>query len=343
MCTILTISRHFFENNQEAFDHRTKMDASINRDGFAITMLGRSDKDVQTIQTMSYETAMNLIKNNKNWHRLFLHSRAATTSTKNVLTCHNFFSVGNGENNYREKWIVQHNGYVGQKPAREYLVDSMYIAEMLSAYGVDTTIQTLLKDEQYTNAFFINPATGEYRVVRCGTNTLYTDGNGNYSTKIIGDVKIPVPAFTSHRHFQDLEKTAVSRYYSPTFYGYGASRYTSRYVGLGDDDDLEISEKDWDRQLMEELTAADKLSGLSESETQDIVEEIVSYDIDLYGEEAVAYQYDKVRFFSACDQLGFGVFRKIPNSIYSQLDYEQKGWFKEFKENAELGETVYGM
>lgn len=366
MCTIMTIDRDFYTNNKALFDHRTKMDASINRDGFAITMLGSTDKEVVTVQMMNYETAMAFIDNNKTWKRLFLHTRAATTKTVNVFGCHNFKTVGNGKSSADEHWIIQHNGYISGKESAKYLVDSMYLGDMVNEMGIDKTIQTVIKTQSYSNIFFINPSTGEYRVARCYVNSLYTDGNGNYSTKIMGSIRQPVKIMESFIHHHEMKKTPSYSYANwfgnrPNRTTYGAKKWYSV------DDAIDRNERsytrsyvdgDWDSYVAESLQAEDKLGSYYEdpaeaydrqtgrssygrpnnfdaddlsSSEEELIEEMMADEVAAFGDETPVYQEDKYRFTLACKKLGFGYSRKIPNSIYSLLSQEQKFWFKSMK------------
>jgi len=363
MCTILTIDRNFYNNNRELFAHRTKMDASINRDGFAITMLGETDKDVITIQMMDYATAMEFIDTNTSWQRVFLHTRAATTKTVNVFGCHNFKSTGNGKSTATDHWIIQHNGYLAGKEASKYLVDSMYLGDLINETGIDKTIQTIIETQAYSNIFFINPVSGEYRVARCYVNTLYTDGLGNYSTKIMGAVRQPVPIMESfvHKHVMKPSRT-YDRWsdYQPRFFGRKTWRATPNVVS-SESRRLSKSyqDEDWDAYVAASLMAEDKLGSYHEdpaeaydrqtgrssrmseepyydewsSSDAELVDEMITDEVTAFGDEAPLYQDDKHRFLLACKKLGFGDIRKVPNSVYSEFTQEQKKWFRQMKIN----------
>lgn len=347
MCTILTISRDVYEQDIKAFEHRTRVDATSNHDGFAIVLMGETEKDVLTMQTRSFEVAMNIIKQNTKWKRLFLHSRAATTVTKNIFSCHNFFSSGNGEDTGVGKWIIQHNGYISDKAGSGYVVDSMHIGALIREDGVDQAISKLISTESYTNAFLINPDTGEYRVVRCFTNTLYTDGKGNYSTKILGKIRKPVPFMSQKAHSHDMKKT--NKYYTPIDWDTSSKRSFYEEDSLNRDEfsyHTPSTDAEWDRYIISQLTAHDKLGYLRDEDEDldnqtDALAEIVGYDIQNFGEEAIVYQDDQVRFYLACSELGYGSYRKIPNRIYGMLSQEQKGWFRNLKKILEdEGETI---
>lgn len=401
MCTLLTVSRDLFESNKEMFDYRIRMDATLNRDGFALVLLGDVENETVVMQSLSYDVIMSVVAANKNWKRMFLHTRAATTKTGGIFGCHNFFSSGNGEelkNSSTNTWIVQHNGILGSSEASDYLVDSMLIADMININGVEETEKWLLEKEVYANVFMINVTTGEYRVVRCQANTLYTDGNGNYSTKIVGSlINQPVETDTKYSHTQKM-KAAPNPWSNWSQYGgsyYGAPRHyspkyrgqVSNYIGpsvygpnaraaqtywredddsirfeddIGDLDAPEITDaKEWDRYVADQLQRDgslnsevdlakeyDRVTGKSyldhgvdgfeeipgiDTDSRQLLESFAKDEIKAHGDEAILYQEDEDLFRYLCQYLGYGVTKKIPNALYSDLTQEQKGWFKKFR------------
>lgn len=232
MCTLLTVDRAFYNANTKEVEWRIKMDASINRDGFALCLIGEKEEETLVMQLLDLSALLKVISTNTKWTRMFLHSRASTTSTTGIFGCHNFSSVGNGIKDYTKTnqthWLVQHNGCIVDKEAGEYMVDSMLIAAKVNAIGVEKTIEWLLDKESYANVFFINPRTGDYKVVRCLTNTLYMDGKGNFSTKICKDIKIPVPHDQMYE-FKGTVKAMTTYSYSgySGYSGYGGHSGTS--------------------------------------------------------------------------------------------------------------------
>lgn len=201
MCTILTFDRWLYSKSKEALLERINKDANSNDDGWAVVFLGSSSNQTIMMQSLELSSVLAAI-DTVPWDRVFLHSRLSTTSTDGIFGCHNFTTVGNGlESNVSNGyWIVQHNGILKAPITRDYLVDSMYIAEVIRENGLEAGISYMRDIEDYANVFLINPITGKYVVVRSQTNTLYTDNFGNYSTNMVAAITQPVPHRSSHKH-----------------------------------------------------------------------------------------------------------------------------------------------
>lgn len=217
MCTILTFDRFFYTQNKEEIHARIHADANSNDDGWAVVFMGSSPSQTVMMQSLELKSVMASI-NYIPWDRVFLHSRLSTTSTDGIFGCHNFTTVGNGleENVEHGYWIVQHNGILKAPITREYLVDSMYIAEVIRSSGIDAGVKYMRDIEDYANVFLINPIIGQYRVVRSVTNSLYTDFLGNYSTNIVGQISKAVPKRSDYLHEHVFMKNKVPKK-SPTY------------------------------------------------------------------------------------------------------------------------------
>jgi predicted glutamine amidotransferase len=177
-------------------------DALYNNDGWSVVLLGKKPEDTVISQSLDLESILTVVENTK-WERMFFHARLSTTSTAGIFGCHNFTTVGDGRKANVKKgfWIVQHNGILRSPESREYLVDSMYIAEVVRQHGIEAAKAYLTTNEEYANVFLVNPETGMYVVTRSVTNSLYTDNMGNYSTNKFGPMDHPVAHRSAANHF----------------------------------------------------------------------------------------------------------------------------------------------
>lgn len=203
MCTIFSIDRFFFNNNKQNSLKRIEQDAARNDDGWAAVFLGEHANQTVLMQSLELSSVLAAI-DSVPWTRMFLHSRMSTTSTGGIFGCHNFSTIGSGlqSNVTNGYWVVQHNGILSDHRSRQYMVDSMFITQHIREHGPAETINYLLTKETYANVFMINPISGQYYVTRSVTNSLFTDGLGNFSTNPVGEIAKPVPqrSFTEHRH-----------------------------------------------------------------------------------------------------------------------------------------------
>jgi hypothetical protein len=126
--------------------------------------------------------------------RIWLHQRMATGTEVHIGTMHGFHD--------RHGNIVMHNGIFGLGNGSRYAVDSYAISDLVSTDmdGVFIKHQLAAMCETFSNIFIIRPATCEYTVIRMRAGSLYTDGLGNYSTKAVASINIPV----EHDYAQDF-------------------------------------------------------------------------------------------------------------------------------------------
>lgn len=218
MCTILTIDREFFDVFKDSVLERITKDAVSNDDGFGLILLGKTKRGTIVTQSIDLETIKTLI-NNVPWERMFLHSRMSTTSTSGIFGCHNFSSVGEGKSQFtakglriaKENWLVQHNGVLRDAESRKYMVDSMYIAEVINKQGLQAALTYINTKEDYANVFLVNPDNGRYFMSRSSTGSLHTDGYGNYSTHPLEIINQPVKDRTITEHHHKFENNAKKK------------------------------------------------------------------------------------------------------------------------------------
>lgn len=289
MCTIITVSRAFFEANKQDVLNRINSDGVSNDDGWGLVLLGDRPANTISVKSLELDTIKHLIENTK-WNRMFLHARFSTTSTKGIFGCHNFTTVGNGlkENVKNGSWIVQHNGILKSKESNNYLVDSMYIPEVLRLHGLRATKGYLTSNENYANVFLINPQSGMYVVTRASSGSLHTDGNGNYSTGVIGPINSPVPhnSATDHFHLWSRKEEPVT---TPSF-----------------------SKQEMEHFLKLEVRAHD---------------DVLAKECEYWGDDALnIYQDDYKQFSDACQVLGYLDKKVMRLSTYTYLTKAQQRW-----------------
>jgi hypothetical protein len=114
------------------------------------------------------------------FERVWLHQRFATQGEVSLASCHGW--------SYRGQ-IVMHNGVLRDPAAQRLPVDSMAIGRWL----LNGTADAKLAAEGFANVFVVDTEAWQYTVYRSPGGSLYTDGNGNYSTEAIpGLINLPV-------------------------------------------------------------------------------------------------------------------------------------------------------
>lgn len=172
MCTIYAFNR----DNKKQFVAQILSDWKSNPDGFSC--LYRNDEDWSLFKSTSYEQT-ELFLYLVNADQYFAHLRMGTTRYYGITRCHGLMG---GD------WVIFHNGVI-EHPGD---LDSKGIALLFEKFSVDTAIAAV-SSERFANVIAVNPDTGEVLVFRSITGTLYTDGNGSYSTKLIpGVITSPV-------------------------------------------------------------------------------------------------------------------------------------------------------
>jgi hypothetical protein len=94
----------------------------------------------------------------------------------------------------------------------------MAINHWIEQFGLDHALDYLI-DEPFANVFLVDLKKQTYIVHRSSGGSLYTDGNGNYSTNPFEAIMQPVPAYTLEQFELDVENT-VPRYGSLTSMAY---------------------------------------------------------------------------------------------------------------------------
>jgi len=306
MCTILTVSNEFYLENKEGVLSRIQRDSAFNNDGWAMVLLGKYPDQTVVIESLDQEVITDMITSNQSWTRMFLHARAATTTSTGIFGCHNFSTVGFGRKNPDKEsshWVVQHNGILHHKKSDLYMVDSMLIADFIAQKGIPETIDYLTEYETYANVFLINPETGEYIVTRAVTGSLHTDNAGNYSSQPVGSINIPVSLKTSREYLHEFSARKATKVASGTDY-------------VRDAIDFWKKEASTHSELMEE-------------------------EIGTWGENALQlYSQDVAQFSRACGLLGFFEEEMVMSrALFEDLSVQQKRWVRSLKIEVEAKPT----
>lgn len=199
MCTIITVSQDFWQSNSKAIVSRILIDAKTNSEGWCLVGIDtRTPENDIRFNSMRINLIPEMIKDffnhASNEARVFLHARAATTRNVGLSFTHGFTD--------RDGRIIMHNGIIGNL---DYMaVDSFNLAYNYDLSSADTLLSSLKTNkESFANIFVIDPAMGIYQVVRMSTGSLYTDGEGNYSTHPIGSIAAPVATHSASEYYLD--------------------------------------------------------------------------------------------------------------------------------------------
>lgn len=199
MCTIMTISNEFYQDNRQAVRQQIRTDARYNNDGWNLLGIdpNTSSNDIQ-LSAMRVDAILKQIDqffdSASTIARVFSHARAATTDNVGIAFCHGFTDY-NGR-------VIMHNGIIDN--AEGYTIDSYRLAGIPdNTVGIKEFLDR--RNDKYVNAFLIDTLGGTYTVIRRYTGSLYMDDQGNYSTHSIGDICLPVPVNTVD-HFDMLSE-----------------------------------------------------------------------------------------------------------------------------------------
>lgn len=197
MCTIITANNTI---NRFSLVDRIREDAEMNPDGFSMLMILDNGKPL-FIRSLDVDALCELIVS-MDYNRVFIHTRFATQGETKLENCHGW----NTGSTY-----VFHNGSISARIAERFDVDSMAINHWIDQFGVEHALDYLI-DETFANVFLVDLDAKNYIVQRSSAGTLFTDGNGNFSTNSFDELNIPVESYALEQFELDVENT-VSRFY----------------------------------------------------------------------------------------------------------------------------------
>lgn len=195
MCTLLTIDRDAYLCDKKAIHSRILNDVVMNADGLSLVAVDPLAPMTNfSMNCMAVGHVLTLLDSfflsASEYSRIWLHTRAATTDYVGIPFNHGFTDS--------RGVIVQHNGIVHNY--RSLAVDSFNLVDYRTenAYQFLDDLTTAM--ENFANVFLIRPDLNTYGVVRVWGGTLFTDGNGNYSTRPVGDIEEPVEQNYAQEH-----------------------------------------------------------------------------------------------------------------------------------------------
>lgn len=228
MCSIITIKQGSLK--LERLEKYLSKESFSNDDGMSLLVQDKKGK-MTALRTFNLDLIMAVLKGME-WSRMWMHMRAATQGEVNIRNTHGWMTT--------DGTAIMHNGILWDKDAYKFNVDSELIVDWVEQLGIDFALE-MLKEESYANVFLIKNL-GDYYVSRTKSGTLFTDGNGNFSTNQVGQINKPVkpgfqkmfesgfkPESKSVRAILDYEDDAYSRsiYGYESFYGYKPRYYSS--------------------------------------------------------------------------------------------------------------------
>lgn len=224
MCTIITADRAAFDKNMADFIDRIQDDAKYNGHGFSLILAGKRADEVSVMRALNVELVISALIGS-DWERFWFHSRHATGGTRGLSGCHAFHARHKGVD-----WYVMHNGVLRHPESNHFNVDSEWIASLITRYGPDAALHTVMKNESFANCFVVAPAEGKWYMLRVDTGSLNVSEDGqNYSTnKISGVIEKTVKEGTwlIHKHELAAAPTATRG----SVYGNGHGTYGGSYT-----------------------------------------------------------------------------------------------------------------
>jgi hypothetical protein len=200
MCTILCVPGTI---DRAALLARLRADATYNSDGVSILTIDASGSPTR-IQSLDLAAAESHLYYGE-WERAWIHMRAATQGAARLSNVH-AWSETTPEG---EEIVVMHNGILRAAESSRFDVDSQLILAWLRREGLDETTEKL-QGEPFANVFLVNLTDGYFVLSRSQSGSLYTDGEGAYSTNPVADITQPVAHQTVRYHwFRDEEYADV--------------------------------------------------------------------------------------------------------------------------------------
>jgi hypothetical protein len=207
----MTFSARIYQDDRKAIRDQIKEDAMSNGHGWSLLGIDPRvpDNNVQ-LNVMTLKPVLAMIDaffaSASDDARVFLHARYATTEHVGIAYCHGFPDYSGR--------IIMHNGIISNKDG--YHIDSYRLAAIPDE--IDEIRGFLDRhNDQYVNAFVIEPNIGLYTVIRRSIGSLYTDGCGNYSTNPVSAMRTKVKHNTVEIHDLDLVEND-SQYYNEIDY-----------------------------------------------------------------------------------------------------------------------------
>ncbi len=222
MCTIMTVSKDFYDRNQGLVIQQINDDYVGNPDGLNLVCIDfiEPERNIQfnTMQNTVVPIIDAWFKDASEVSRVFLHQRKATLGLEIGLPYNHGFTDSDGR-------FIMHNGRINL--GKHEAVDSFFLRK-LNWTNPKGVLKRLKKSgETYANIFCISEF--DFSVIRLHKGTLFTDGKGNYSSHAVGKIKAPVKRYSvkthteyytqdiSWREYEEDDPIAVDDYLKDSF------------------------------------------------------------------------------------------------------------------------------
>lgn len=348
MCTLYTFDRKFYNENKSDVVQQIIEDSLYNSEGCSMLMLGSDETDSTLIRTMNVDLLLDVLETqfkDLKAQRCWIHLRMATTAFVGLNGCHGFA----GKN-----YSVFHNGVLARPESEKFNVDSELIAHDIQFSGIKRALDNLAYDT-YANVLLVNNETGIYHVTRRTGGTLFTDGEGNYSTNELGAICQAVPDNSQTTHDDKIVIPRISKYapanavingWSDTgmYSYYNPDRdFSNHGYSLEEFDETEYNSKSKKSKKKNKKKSVDKTWGgtwESDEYRDDLsVEEIV---------ESVLWARNREDFLDLCEFHEW-VRQGLPTYVRENLNMKQIQWCIELGffqaggaefENADSGDVI---
>ena len=199
MCQIHVIKKDTLDLYCKDVEWHLDLAADTNEHGSAALFINR-DGEHSIIRSMNWKFISDFMLINDDWDTAIIHQRYTTQGETNLTNTH-LWQVDN--------MFYCHNGILESKDAAHFEVDSMLIGHHLKVGGIWEAI-AFCQSEEYANTIIVDLESKFFWVSRSQDNSLYTDGNGQYSTsKLDGIIDIPVHKNTVAQHKIDCKDFEV--------------------------------------------------------------------------------------------------------------------------------------
>jgi len=240
MCQIHIVKREEWNKEQEIYEKHLTAGARANPHGSAALFINE-DGEHSLIRAMDFEVILDMMVLT-NWDTVVIHQRYTTQGASTLANTH-MWQVGD--------FLYCHNGVLKSEESAAYRVDS----NIIGAYLEDGNIWDALaycQSEEYANVFIVNLVDKRLWVTRSQTNTLFTDGKGQYSTRsLAGRITNAVPKNSTTCYHLDIDD-AIEEYWSQ----YDEMDYQERVAAasgssMEQDTGTDVSEFDVDTEELE--------------------------------------------------------------------------------------------
>lgn len=185
MCQVHIINKCSFFSDTASYEEHLNSGAISNDHGSAALFIDE-DGNHSLIRAMKFQTIIDMMYMNDMWETVVIHQRYSTHGEATLANTH-LWQAGN--------YFYCHNGVLRDPDTEAYEVDSQLIGHYLKINPWEAI--AYCQSEEYANTIIVGLDEKKIWVTRSVTNTLFTDGNGQYSTRMLkGEIENPMPTNT---------------------------------------------------------------------------------------------------------------------------------------------------